>query len=195
MLQFIASKSERYSIEEQVKMVLEAGCKWIELNIDGATNEEAISIIEKIIPQCKESDAILVIDDNIEIVKDIEVTGVRLCKKEINAADSRNVLEGGPIIGVNVSTAGDIYALKGIDVDYVALGTFETLGLESYKKIVSEVRESGVELPIVAYGDITLENIDEIMATGVNGVAMNKAIVNSENPVEYTKAVLDKLYK
>ena len=62
MLQFIASKSERYSIEEQVKMVLEAGCKWIELNIDGATNEEAKSIIEKIIPLCKKADAILVID-------------------------------------------------------------------------------------------------------------------------------------
>ena len=129
------------------------------------------------------------------MIKDVEVTGVRLCKKEINATDARNMLEGGPIIGVNVSTAGDIFALKGIDIDYVALDSFETLGLDTYNKIISEVRECGVELPIVAYGDITLENIDEIMATGVNGIAMGKAIVNSENPVEYTKAVLDKLYK
>ena len=195
MLQFIISENERYSIIEQVKMALEADCKWIELNMEGSTSDEAKAIIDEVIPLCKDADAILVIDDFVELAKELEVTGVRLCKKEINASDARNVLEGGPIIGVNVSTAGDIYALKGIDVDYVALGAYETLGLESYQKIVSEVRETGVMLPIVAYGDITLENIEDIMATGVNGLAMGKAIVEAENPVEYIKAVLDKLYK
>lgn len=195
MLQFITSKNERYSTIEQVKMALEAGCKWIELNIEGATNDEAKATIDEVIPLCKDADAILVIDDFVELAKELEVTGVRLCKKEIKASDARNMLEGGPIIGINVSTAGDIYALKGIDVDYVALGAYETLGLESYQKIVSEVRENGVMLPIVAYGDITLEDIEDIMATGVNGVAMGKAVVEAENPIEYIKAILNKLYK
>ena len=194
MLQFIASKSNQYSFEEQVKMVLDAGCKWIELNIDGATNEEAKSIIENIIPLCKESDTILIIDNYVELVKDLEVTGVRICKKGINVTNVRDILEGGPIIGINVATASDIYALKGIDVDYVALGAYETIGIDSYKKIVNEVHNAGIELPIVAYGDITIEDIDNIMATGVNGIAMSSAIVNAENPLEYTKAVLDKLY-
>ncbi len=195
MLQFIISENERYSIIEQVKMALEADCKWIELNMEGSTSDEAKTIIDDVIPLCKDADAILVIDDFVELAKELEVTGVRLCKKEINASETRNMLEGGPIIGINVSTAGDIYALKGIDVDYVALGAYETLGLDSYQKIVSEVRETGVMLPIVAYGDITLENIEDIMATGVSGLAMGKAIVEAENPVEYIKAVLDKLYK
>ena len=195
MLQFITSKNDRYSTIEQVKMALEAGCKWIELNIEGATNDEAKVTIEEVIPLCKDADAILVIDDFVELVKELEVTGVRICKKEIKASDARNMLEGGPIIGVDVSTAGDIYALKGIDVDYVALGAYETLGLESYQKIVNEVRENGVMLPIVAYGDIALEDIEDIMATGVNGVAMGKAVVEAENPIEYIKAILNKLYK
>ena len=194
MLQFIASKSNQYSFEEQVKIVLDAGCKWIELHIDGATNEEAKSIIENIIPLCKESDTILIIDNYVELVKDLEVTGVRICKKGINVTNVRDILEGGPIIGINVATASDIYALKGIDVDYVALGAYETIGIDSYKKIVNEVHNAGIELPIVAYGDITIEDIDNIMATGVNGIAMSSAIVNAENPLEYTKAVLDKLY-
>ena len=41
---------------------------------------------------------------------------------------------------------------------------------------------------------ITLEDIDDVMATGVNGVAISGAIINAENPVEYTKAILNKLY-
>ena len=41
MLQFIISKNERYSIVEQVKTALEADCKWIELNMEGSTSDEA----------------------------------------------------------------------------------------------------------------------------------------------------------
>ena len=195
MLQFITRKNERYGIEEQVKMVLEGGCKWIELDMNDATAEEVKAIIENLIPLCKEADAILVVDDYVDIVKEMEVTGLRLIKDSKNVGEVRNILEGGPIIGVNVSTAGDIYALKGIDVDYVTIEINEPHSLDSIYKIVSEVREAGINMPIVAIGEITIENIKEVIATGVNGVAMSDAIVNAENPTEYTKNILSKLYK
>lgn len=195
MLQFITRKNERYGIEEQVKMVLEGGCKWIELDMNDATAEEVKAIIENLIPLCKEADAILVVDDYVDIVKEMEVTGLRLIKDSKNVGEVRNILEGGPIIGVNVSTAGDIYALKGIDVDYVTIEINEPHSLDSIYKIVSEVREVGINMPIVAIGEITIENIKEVIATGVNGVAMSDAIVNAENPTEYTKKILSILYK
>lgn len=204
MLQFITHPSEQYSIVEEVKMVLEAGCKWIQLRMKDVSDEDVKSVAEDIIPLCKEADAILVIDDRVELVKEIEVTGVHLGKKDMPVAEARNILEGGPIIGATANTAGDIFALKGIDVDYVGLGPFRhtttkenlspTLGLDGYRKIVKEVRDAGVVLPIVAIGGITIDDIDDIMATGVNGIAMSGAIINAENPVEYTKAVLLKLY-
>lgn len=195
MLQFITRKNERYGIEEQVKMVLEGGCKWIELDMNDATAEEVKAIIENLIPLCKEADAILVVDDYVDIVKEMEVTGLRLIKDSKNVGEVRNILEGGPIIGVNVSTAGDIYALKGIDVDYITIEINEPHSLDSIYKIVSEVREAGINMPIVAIGEITIENIKEVIATGVNGVAMSDAIVNAENPTEYTKKILSILYK
>ena len=195
MLQFITRRNERYGIEDQVKMVLEGGCKWIELDMNDATAEEVKAIIENLIPLCKEADAILVVDDYVDIVKEMEVTGLRLIKDSKNVGEVRNILEGGPIIGVNVSTAGDIYALKGIDVDYVTIEINEPHSLDSIYKIVSEVREAGINMPIVAIGEITIENIKEVIATGVNGVAMSDAIVNAENPTEYTKKILSILYK
>ena len=204
MLQFITHPSERYSIVEQEKMVLEGGCKWIQLRMKEATDEEVKAVAEELIPLCKEADAILVIDDRVELVKEMEVTGVHLGKKDMPVAEARNLLEGGPIIGATANTAGDIFALKGIDVDYVGLGPFRhtttkenlspILGLEGYSKIMKEIREAGVQLPVVAIGGISLEDIDDVMATGVNGVAISGAIINAENPVEYTKAILNKLY-
>lgn len=204
MLQFITHPSEQYSIIEQVKMVLEGGCKWIQLRMKQATDDEVKAVAEEVIPLCKESDAILVIDDRVELVKEMEVTGVHLGKKDMPVDEARNLLDGGPIIGATANTAGDIFALKGIDVDYVGLGPYRhtttkenlspILGLEGYRKIMKEIREAGVQLPVVAIGGITLEDIDDVMATGVNGIAISGAIINAENPVEYTKAILNKLY-
>lgn len=205
MLQFITHPSEKYSIVEEVKMVLEGGCRWIQLRMKNATDEEIKAVAVEIIPLCKDADAILVIDDHVELVKELEVTGVHIGKEDMPPREARELLQGGPIIGVTANTAVDILAMKGIDVDYVGLGPFRhtttksklspILGLDGYRSIVKEVREAGSELPIVAIGGITLEDVDDIMATGVNGIAMSGAIINAENPVEYTKEVLNRLYK
>lgn len=48
-------------------------------------------------------------------------------------------------------------------------------------------------LPIVAIGGITIDDIPAIMATGVNGVAVSGAIINADDPVEYTRNLLEKL--
>lgn len=195
MLQFITHPCKKYSIIEQVKMVLDGGCKWIQLRIPNLSTEEAKSIIEDIIPICKEHDAILIIEDYIELTKDLEVTGVHISKNVNAIADIRNTLEGGPIIGVNVNTSGDIFALKGIDVDYVSIiSSKEENNFSHYAKIVDEVRTVGVELPIVAAGEFSIENIEAVMNTGVNGIALSESIINAKDPTEYTKAILSKLY-
>ena len=51
-----------------------------------------------------------------------------------------------------------------------------------------------MELPIVAIGGITIDDIDAIMATGVNGIAVSGAIINAPDPVEYTNHIMQKLY-
>ena len=166
MLQFITHPSEKYSIVEEVKMVLEGGCRWIQLRMKNATDEEIKAVAEEIIPLCKDADAILVIDDHVELVKELEVTGVHIGKEDMPPREARELLQGGPIIGVTANTAADILAMKGIDVDYVGLGPFRhtttksklspILGLDGYCSIVKEVREAGCKLPIVAIGGITL---------------------------------------
>lgn len=57
------------------------------------------------------------------------------------------------------------------------------------------MRAAGVELPIVAIGGIVLDDIDALMATGINGIAMSGAIINAPDPVAYTSEVLEKLAK
>lgn len=203
MLQFITHPSDNYSIPEEVQMVLEGGCKWIQLRMKEASDEEFRETALEIIPMCKENEAFLVFDDRVELAMELSVHGVHLGKNDMNPLVARETMGAEAIIGCTANTAADIIAFRGWDVDYVGLGPFRytttkanlspVIGLDGYRSIVKEVRDADILLPIVAIGGITLEDIPSIMETGVNGVAMSGAIINAPDPVDYTRRVLASL--
>lgn len=202
---YITHPSDHYTIAEQVQMVLEGGCKWIQLRLKDASDEEFRQTAQEIIPLCQENSAFLVFDDRVELAREMSVHGVHLGKNDMNPLQAREYLGAEAIVGVTANTADDILRFKGWDVDYVGLGPFRftttksnlspVLGIEGYEKVVKAVRGADMLLPIVAIGGITIEDIPAIMATGVNGVAMSGAILNAPDPVGYTREVIAALNK
>ena len=200
---FITHPSDRYSIAEEVQMVLEGGCKWIQLRLKDASDEEFRQTALEIIPMCRENEAFLVFDDRVELAMEMGVHGVHLGKNDMDPLQARETMGAEAIIGVTANTAADITRMRGWDVDYVGLGPFRftttkqklspVLGTEGYTEIVTAVRDAGIMLPIVAIGGITIADIPSLMATGVNGVAMSGAIINAPDPVAYTREVLASL--
>lgn len=203
MLQFITNESDKYSIPEQVQMAIEGGCEWIQLRMKDATDEQVVEVAWEIIPMCRENNVFLIIDDRVELVEKLRVWGVHLGKNDMNPMKAREILGPHAIIGVTANTAEDILKFKNKDVDYVGLGPlrFTTtkknlspeIGLEGYGPIIEKVRAEGIELPIVAVGGVTENDIESLLAQGVNGVAVSGAIINAENPVDYTKQLIAKL--
>lgn len=205
MLQFITHPNKKYSIVEEAKMAIDGGCKWIQIRMKQATDDEISEITNELIPICKEKGVILILNDRVELCKILGVHGVHIGKNDMNPIQARDFLGAEAIIGVTANTAEDIIALKGIDVDYVGLGPFRhtntkenlspIIGLEGYKEIITKVRNAGINLPIVAIGGITIDDVEDIIKCGVNGIAMSGSIINSENPIQYTTEILKKLYK
>ena len=203
MLQFITHPSTRYSIEEEVQMAIEGGCRWIQLRMKDASDEEVRETALQIIPMCRETDTFLIIDDRVELVNELKVSGVHLGKNDMDPVAARELLGPHAIIGVTANTAEDILSFRGKDVDYVGLGPvrFTTtkknlapeLGIDGVKRVVDAVRAAGSELPIVAIGGVTLEDVDPLRAAGANGIAVSGAIINAPDPMLYTSKIMEKL--
>ncbi|MDE7460510.1 MAG: thiamine phosphate synthase [Paramuribaculum sp.] len=203
MLQFITNHSDRFTIAEEVQMAIEGGCRWVQLRMKDASDEEVRAVALELIPMCQETDTFLIIDDRVELVNELKVSGVHLGKEDMDPLEARELLGPHAIIGITANTAQDIIKYKGKDVDYVGLGPvhFTTtkkklapeLGVDGVRHVVEEVRKAGVELPVVAIGGLTIDDIEPLMASGVNGVAMSGSIINSADPVAYTSEVMEKL--
>ena len=205
MLMFITHPSSRYSVAEEVQMALEGGCKWIQLRLKDATDEEFRQTALEIIPMCQEHSAFLVFDDRVELAMEMGVHGVHLGKDDMPPLQAREIMGAEAIIGVTANTAEDILRFKGMDVDYVGLGPYRTtttkqklspvLGAEGTNAVVKAVREADMLLPIVSIGGLTIDDVDTVMGTGVNGIAVSGAIINAPDPVKATADFLASLEK
>ena len=162
-LQFITHQTEQYSYLESARMALEGGCKWIQLRMKDAPLEEVEAVALQLKPLCKEHEAILILDDHVELAKKLEVDGVHLGKKDMP-------IQPGPvkylvkpfIIGGTANTFEDVVQHYRAGADYLGIGPFRftttkknlspVLGLEGYSSILSQMKEANIEIPVVAIG-------------------------------------------
>jgi len=203
-LQFITHYTEKYSYIDSARIALEGGCRWIQLRMkdaDASTLEETALIVQKM---CKDYGATFIIDDHVLLTKKIKADGVHLGKNDMPIAEARRLLGDSFIIGGTVNSLDDVRAtLQSATPDYFGCGPFRftstkknlapILGHEGYRNIIREMKEGGIRIPLVAIGGIRKEDIPELMADGVHGIALSSSILRAENPVEEMKGIIETL--
>ena len=216
-LQFITHCTERYSYVDSARIALEGGCRWIQLRMKDADEsllEETALIVQKM---CRDYGATFIIDDNVHLVKKIKADGVHLGKNDMPIAEAREILGDDFIIGGTVNTFNDIFKIirntqvgtstssvtnsQQPIVNYFGCGPFRftstkknlapILGLEGYENIISNMKRNDIDIPLVAIGGITKDDISDILKTGVDGIALSGSILRAENPVEEMKSIVE----
>lgn len=201
MIQFITHYTEKYSYLDSVKLALEGGCKWIQLRMKDAAVDEIRPVAVKVQEMCHDYGATFIIDDHVNLVKELGADGVHLGKNDMPIDKARLILGKDFIIGGTANTFDDVRKHYANGANYIGCGPFRftttkkglapVLGLEGYSNIIRKMRQAGINLPVVAIGGITLEDIPQIMLTGVSGIALSGTVLRSENPVEEVRRVIE----
>ena len=200
MVQFITHFTELYTYKDSVQIALEGGCRWIQLRMKHVAVEQIYPIALQAQRMCKEYGATFIIDDHVELTKQIQADGVHLGKLDMPISEARNILGNDFIIGGTANTYEDVKAHYEAGVDYIGCGPFRytttksnlspILGLEGYRQIISQMKEAHIDIPLVAIGGITEADIPELMQTGINGIALSGSILRAKNPIEEMKKII-----
>jgi thiamine-phosphate diphosphorylase len=161
-----------------------------------ATDEEVLAVGAEVHRLCRKYGATFIVDDRVGLVGPLGADGVHLGKNDMAPSEARKIL-GDKIIGATANTMEDVERALAEGADYLGIGPFRftttkknlapVLGLDGYRRIMARK----IPVPVVAIGGILLDDLRDLKTTGVTGVAVSGLILNSTNPEETTRQILN----
>lgn len=139
----------------------------------------------------------LIIDDRLDICLAVDAAGLHIGDDELPVSVARQVLGPDKILGVTAKTVKRALEAEESGADYLGTGAiFPTTTKENAPiTLISTLKTicQRVAIPVVAIGGLTSENIDQLIDTGIAGVAVVRDLMQAEDIEAKTQAFLTKL--
>lgn len=172
----------------QVEESLKGGVTLVQLREKHLSFQEFLEEAKEMKELCHKYGVPLLINDNVEICIESGADGVHVGQKDMEAGAVREKLGKDKIIGVSARTVEQAMAAQNAGADYLGVGAvFSTSTKEDAKPLDHEILKAitkAVDIPVVAIGGISSENVSQLKGTGIDGVAVVSAIYGKENPKE-----------
>lgn len=176
---------------EAVEQSIIGGATIVQLREKNISTEEFIKLGKKLHKVTQRYNIPLIINDNVEVAIAVNAEGVHVGQSDEKIESVRSRIGNDKIIGVSVGNVEE--ALKAVKdgANYLGIGSIfftpskkdidEPIGIEKLKEIVDSVN-----IPNVAIGGIHLDNVERVIQTGTDGVAVISEILGKENIKEAT---------
>ena len=161
----------------------------IQVRFKNGAKEEVLEVAKQVRTWCTYGSALLIINDSIEITKEVGADGVHLGLTDTSIEEARKALGPSKIIGGTANTLEDVLQRIHEKCDYVGLGPLRftstkeklspLLGFEGYQRITKELEMRGLAIPIYAIGGIVQGDVQLLKKTGVYGIAVSGMISES----------------
>lgn len=175
-----------------VKEFLSLGVKTIQLRIK---NGDAIDEIKQSVTYGKRYDAAVFINDYWEEAITHDAFGVHLGQEDIKLADIEKIKRAGLRLGISTHNNDEMNNALRYQPTYIAYGPiyhtntkpmpYTPRGLDKLRNCVEKI-----SCPVVAIGGISFDRLPGVLSTGVDGVAVLSAILNTDNPSEAVKIMM-----
>ena len=178
-----------------VEMLLKLGVKTIQLRIKDRT-KALEKDIKRSITLAKKFQATLFINDYWELALKLNAEAVHLGQSDLDTADIDAIRKKDLLLGVSTHCYYEVARAHAISPSYLAIGPiYPTTSKEmpfSAQGVASLHRwQRTLRYPLVAIGGINLERMPDVVATGVQGVALISAITQAKDPRQATEQFLN----
>ena len=199
-LQLITHPTVTKTASQQVHEALKGGCKWIQLRMKKSTASQIRHEAKMIMALKSRFNFTFIVNDDPVLAAESGADGVHLGKNDMSPSEARDIVGHRAIIGGTANTLEDIRRLANEGVNYIGLGPFTftstkaklspTLGLQGYESILAAMVREGISLPVVGIGGIEIQDAPDLLASGLHGLAISSAILQSGDIEKATRAWL-----
>ena len=187
------------TLYEQVEEALKGGATFIQLREKNLDYEDFLKEAKEVKKLCNKYKVPFVINDNVEIAKEIGADGVHVGQDDMESGKVREILVEDKIIGVSAHNVKEALLAQRNGANYLGVGAvFNTTSKNDVTTLSYEVLKEiceAVSIPVIASGGINEENVGKLAGSGICGVAVISAIFAKEHIKESTKILKQKVQR
>ncbi len=195
----ISSSIATRSVKETARLVIDGGADAIQLREKAISDREFISLAGEVRDITTKRGSLLIINDRVHVAREINADGVHLGQQDMSVLEARDIIGNEKIIGVSTHSIMQARQAQKDGADYIAIGPIYPTKTKGYEpsigiEVIQKISGEEVNIPIIAIGAITLENLDEVLKAGASRVAVCSAIISSKDIYSSTKQYKEKLH-
>lgn len=170
---------------DKVEETLQGGATFIQLREKNLDEEEFLNEAIEIKELCKKYNVPFVINDNVDVALKMDADGVHVGQSDMEAGNVRQILGDNKIIGVSAQTVEQALLAQEQGADYLGVGAVFPTGskddaIEVGPEMLRNICEA-VDIPVVAIGGISKDNVRELAGSGIDGIAVISAIFGQKD--------------
>ena len=185
------------SFLEKVETACRSGVTIVQLREKNLTTNQYYQLAKQVKEITDAYQVPLIIDDRLDVCLAVDAAGLHIGDDELPVSVARQVLGPEKILGVTAKTVKRALEAEEGGADYLGTGAiFPTTTKENAPiTLISTLKTicQRVAIPVVAIGGLTSENIEQLMDTGIAGVAVVRDLMQAEDIEAKTQAFLTKL--
>ncbi len=193
----ISGKIAARSVNETARLVIDGGADVIQLREKTISDDELISLAGEIRDIITKSGTLLIINDRVRVAREVNADGVHLGQHDMSMTEAREIIGNEKIIGVSTHNITQARLALEYGADYIAIGPVYPTTTKDYEpsiglEVIQEISRE-MNIPFLAIGAITLENLDEVLKAGASRVAVCSAIIGFDDIALTTRRFKEKL--
>lgn len=169
-----------HTLYQDVEAALKGGATFVQLREKNLDEEHFLEEAKEIKELCKQYHVPFVINDNVDIALAMDADGVHVGQSDREAGLVREKLGPDKIIGVSAQTVEQAVLAQERGADYLGVGAvFPTGSKDDAEEVSHETLRAicaAVDIPVIAIGGISAENVKELAGSGICGIAVISAI-------------------
>ena len=185
-------------LTDVVEKALKGGVTMVQLREKKATTRRFLQEVMDVKKILQPYNTPLIVNDRVDIALATDADGVHLGQSDMPWQMARKILGPEKIIGLSIESIKQLEEANSADIDYIGISPVFTtptkkelekgLGITGTREIASQSRH-----PAVAIGGINIENVKDVMATGVDGISVVSAICSASDPEASARDLLERI--
>lgn len=168
------------ALMDQIAAAIDGGAGIVQLREKHLDHDAFLQEARRFVALCREKGVISIINDAVDIAAAAGADGVHVGQSDLAAGRAREVLGPDKLIGVSAHSVEEALAAQAAGADYLGVGAAFVTGTKTDAAPISRetIRAitAAVDIPVVAIGGISRENITELAGCGLDGVAVVSAL-------------------